>query len=164
MEQSDFYYKRKPAFISFLLVYIFCFGISFLLIKHSSLISKEIAGYIMKLGIFRTSTFQNLPFGIIISLPFVVYGVHTLLWNLMTCYEITSSEVRLLAGSLTRKEHYFLISNVYQISFKQSLIEAPFRAGTLVLKKDGAELAIKGVYDVKHVVESLRGKVSAPYR
>ena len=164
MEQADFYYKRKPAFISFLLVYIFCLVISFLLIKHSSLISKETVGYIMKLGIFHASTFQNLPFGIIFSLPFVVYGVHTLLWNLMTCYEITSSEVRLLAGSLTRKEHYFLISNFYQISFSQSLIEAPFRAGTLVLKKDGAELAIKGIYDIKYVVESLRGKANAPYR
>jgi uncharacterized membrane protein YdbT with pleckstrin-like domain len=164
MEKSDFYYKRKQAFISFLSVYLLCIAISFLLIENSPAISREVIKRIMKLGILHSNTFQNLPYGIISSLPFVIYGIRTLLWNMMTSYEITSSEIRLLAGSLTRKERYVLISNFYEISFKQSLIEAPFRVGTLILKKEGAELVIKGVYDVKYVVESLRGKMGTSYR
>lgn len=164
MEKTGFYYKRKPAFISFLLVYISCFSISFLLIDHTQAIHREVAGYIMKLPIPYPNLLLKLPYGIIFSLPFLIYGIHTLLWNMMTSYEITPSEIRLLAGSLTRKERYFLISNFYEMSFKQSLIEAPFRVGTLILIKNGAQLAIKGVYDVKYVAESLRGKTGTSYR
>lgn len=164
MEKTGFYYKRKPAFISFLLVYISCFGISFLLIDHSPAISMEITRQIAKLPMLHSNILLKLPYGTIFSLPFLIYGIRTLLWNIMTSYEITSTEIHLLAGSLTRREHYFLISNYYELSFKQSLIEAPFRAGTLILRKDGAELFIKGVYDVRYIAESLRGKTGTSYR
>ncbi len=164
METSAFYYKRKPAFISFLLVYIASFGVSFLLIDHTQAISREVTGYMAKLPIPHPNILLKLPYGTIFSFPFLIYGIRTLLWNMMTSYEITPSEIHLLAGSLTRKERYFLISNFYEISFKQSLIEAPFRAGTLILRKDGAEVIIKGVYDVRCVAESLRGKTDKSYR
>ena len=164
MEQSDFQYKRKPAFISFLLVYLLCLGISLLLIENSPAISKEINRLIMKLGIPHSNKFQNLPYGTILSFPFLIYGIRMLLWNAMTSYEITPSQIRLLAGSLSRKERVFLISNLHEITFKQSLIEAPFRVGSLVLKKGNTTVTIKGIYDVGYVVESIRGKTDATYR
>jgi len=164
VEKSDFNYKRKPAFISFLLVYLFCFGISLLLIENSPAISREIARQVMKLNIPHANQFQNLPYGTIFSLPFLIYGIRTLLWNMMTSYEITSSQIRLLAGSLSRKERIFLISNIHEITFKQSLIEAPFRTGSLVLRRGNAELTIKGIYDIGYVVESIRGTADASYR
>ncbi len=164
MEKSDFYYKRKPAFISFLLVYLFCFGISLLLKENSPAISREITRWVMKLDIPYLHKFQNLPYGTILSFPFLIYGIRMLLWNVMTSYEITSSQIRLLAGSLSRKERIFLVSSFHEITFKQSLIEAPFRAGSLVFKRGNAELTIKGIYDVGYVVESIRGKVDASYR
>ncbi len=163
MERSDFQYKRKPAFISFLFVYLFCFGVSLLLIRNSPAISREITRQVMKLNIPHSNQFQNLPYGTIFSLPFLIYGIRTLLWNIMTSYEITSTQIRLLAGSLSRKERIFLISNIHEITFKQSLIEAPFHAGSLVLKRGNAELTIKGIYDIGYVVESIRGKADSSY-
>lgn len=166
MENSDFYYKRKPAFISFLLIYFFCFGISFWLIDSSPAISKEISRqFIAKLGIPRSNPLWDLPYGIIFSLPLLIYGIRTLLWNLMSSYELNSSEIRLLIGHLIRNERFFLISSFNEISFKQNLIEAPFHVGSLVLKAKGrSQLIIKGVYNVRYVVECLRKKVDTSYR
>jgi hypothetical protein len=164
VEKSDYLYNRKPAFISFLLVYLFCFGIGFALINNSPAISKQIAGELMQLGIPHFKKFQNLPYGTIASFPFLIYGVRRLLWNVMTSYKITSSQISLLAGSLNRREQIFHISNLHEITFKQSLIEAPFGIGSLVLKSGNAELIIKGIYNVKYVAESIRGTLDGPYR
>ena len=164
MEESDFHYSRKPAFISFLVVYLFCFGISLLLIRNSPEISKEIARQVVKLGIFHSNKLQNLPYGIIFSLPFLIYGIRSLLWNVMTSYDITSSQIRVLAGSLSRNEHFYLISNLHDITFKQSLIEAPFGIGALILQKGSAKLTIKGIYNVRYVVDSIRAKAVTAYR
>ncbi len=157
MEKSDFRYSRKPAFISFLLIYLCCFGISFLLIKNSPVISKYIAGELMQFGIPHAKKFLTLPYGTIVSFPFLIYGVSRLLWNVMTSYEITSSQIRLLEGSLNRKEVIFRISNLHEITFKQSLIEAPFGIGSLILKRGNAELIIRGIYNVRFVTEAIRG-------
>jgi uncharacterized membrane protein YdbT with pleckstrin-like domain len=156
VDNSEFYYNRKPAFISFLLVYFFCFGISFLLTRNSPVISKQIAEQVIKFGIPHSGRLQTLPLGTIISLPFFIYGVRRLLWNVMTSYEITYSQIRLLAGSLSRKEQLFSIPNLHEITFKQSLIEAPFGIGSLVLKKGNAEFIIKGIYNVVYVAETIR--------
>ncbi len=166
MENSDFYYKQKPAFISFLLIYFFCFGISLWLIDSSPAISKEISRqFIAKLGIPRSNPLWDLPYGIIFSLPLLIYGIRTLLWNLMSSYELNSSEIRLLIGHLIRNERFFLISSFNEISFKQNLIEAPFHVGSLVLKAKGrSQLIIKGVYNVRYVVECLRKKVDTSYK
>jgi uncharacterized membrane protein YdbT with pleckstrin-like domain len=157
VEKSDFRYYRKPAFISFLLIYLFCFVISFYLIKNSPAISKHIAGELMQLGIPHAKKFLGLPYGTIVSFPLIIYGVRRLLWNVMTRYEITTSRIRLLAGSLNRKEQIFQISNMQEITFKQSLIEAPFGIGSLIFKRGNAELIIKGIYNVRYVAESIRG-------
>jgi hypothetical protein len=62
-----------------------------------------------------------------------------------------------LTGSLSRKEHFFLISDFYNISFTQNLIETPFGIGSIILNAStGERLIIKGVYNVKSVVEALR--------
>jgi hypothetical protein len=164
VEKSTFYYKRKPAFISFLLVYFFCVVISFLLIEYSPLISKEVTRQITKIDILRSGIIQTLPFVIIFSLPFIIYGIRTLLWNIMTIYEIDLSEIRLLSGSLSRKEHLYLIPSYNEISYKQNIIEAPFRVGSLIFYKGRAPLVIKGIHDVKFVVECLREKINTPYR
>ena len=166
MEKPEFNYKRKPAFISFLLVYLFCFGISFLLIDNSHAISKEITGQIVaRFEVPASNLLWKLPYGIIISVPFLIYGIHKLLWNIMSLYEINSSEIRLLTGSLSRKEHFYVVSEFFELSFKQNLIEAPFRVGTLILTsmKTGKRLIIKGVYNVKYVVEVLRSGLGASY-
>jgi hypothetical protein len=166
MEKPDFNYKRKPAFISFLLVYLFCFGISFLLIKNSPAISKVISGQIIvRFNIPLPDFLWNLPYGIILSLPFLIYGIRKVLWNLMSIYEFNSSEIRLLTGSLSRKEHFFHISDFFEVSFKQNLIETPFGVGCLILTsmKGGRRLIIKGVYNVKSVVEVLRSGLGASY-
>lgn len=164
MEKAEDLYNRKPAFISFLLVYLFCFGIAFFLIKNSPAISKQIAGELMQLGIPHFKKFQDLPYGTIASFPFLIYGVYRLLWNVMTSYIITSSQITLLAGSLNRREQIFHISNLHEITFRQSLLETPFGIGSLVLKKGNAELIIKGIYNVKYVAESIRGKLGGTYR
>lgn len=164
MEKSDFFYKRKPAFISFLIVYVCCFGISLLLKENSPAISRVISRWVMKSDIPYLHQIQNLPYGTILSFPFLIYGIRMLLWNVMTSYEITSSQIRLLAGSLSRKERIFLISSFNEVTFKQTLIEAPFRVGSLVLKKGDAELTVKGIHDIGFVVESIRGKVNTLYR
>lgn len=83
----------------------------------------------------------------------------------MSSYELNSSEIRLLIGHLIRNERFFLISSFNEISFKQNLIEAPFHVGSLVLKAKGrSQLIIKGVYNVRYVVECLRKKVDTSYR
>jgi energy-converting hydrogenase Eha subunit A len=163
MEKDSFYYKRKPAFISFLPIYFLCFVISFLLLEYSPVISKEVTRQIIKIDILRSGIVRTLPFGIIFSFPFIIYGIRTLLWNLMTTYEIDLSEIRLLSGSLSRKEHLYLIPSYNEISYKQNIIEAPFRVGSLLFYKGHAPLVIKGVHDVKFVVECLRKKINIPY-
>ncbi len=163
MNKSDFHYKRKPAFISFLLIYIFFFGIAYMLADYSPFIAKIIKGqFIDRMGIQHIKLLGNLPYGIILSLPFVFYGTHKLLWNIMSNYEINPSEIRLLTGSLSRKEHFFLISDFYSISFKQNLIETPFGIGCIILHASTGDcLIIKGVYNVKSVVEALRPGLGA---
>jgi len=159
MEKSDFTYRRKPAFISFFLVYLFCFGISYWLINSSSEISRVITEqFLARLHIPRSNLLRSLPYGIIFSIPFLFYGIRKLLWNLMSSYEITPSEVRLLTGSLSRREHFFAVSDFYKISFRQSLIETPFGVGCIILhqRNKSRRLIIKGVFDVKSVVEALR--------
>ncbi len=165
MGKSDFNYKHKPAFISFLLTYLLCFGISFLLIYNSLLISKEIISQIIaKLGIPRSNHFWNLPYGIIFSFPFLIYGIRKLLWNIMSIYEISSSEFRLLIGSISRKEHFFLASDFDTISLKQNLIETPFGVGSLILdSKERGRLIIRGVYNVRSVIEVIRHNLRISY-
>lgn len=158
MEKTEFYYKRKPAIISFLLVYIICFGISYWLINNSPAISKEINRYVItQLSIPHSNLISNLPYGKIFSLFFLLYGIRTLLWNLMSSYEMSSSEIRMLTGHVSRKEQFFPLLDFYEVSFEQNLIETPFRVGTLILnRRRGGELIIKGVYNIRSVAESLR--------
>jgi hypothetical protein len=158
MEKSGFYYKRKPAIISFLLIYIICFGISYWLINNSPAISKEINRYVItRLPIPHSNLLSNLPYGKIFSLFFLLYGIRTLIWNLMSSYEISSSEIRMLTGHLSRQELLFPLLDFYEVSFKQNLIETPFRVGTLMLnRRRGGQLIIKGVYNIRSVAESLR--------
>ncbi|MCK5426738.1 MAG: hypothetical protein KAJ34_03505 [Thermodesulfovibrionia bacterium] len=165
MDKSDFHYKRKPAFMSFLLLYILCFGIAYVLIDYSPYISKVFKGQLIgKPGIQHARFFRYLPYGILLAIPFAFYGTRKLLWNLMSIYEMNSSEIRLLTGSLSRKEHFFLISDFYNISFTQNLIETPFGIGCIILNAStGGRLIIKGVYNVKSVVEALRPGLCARF-
>ncbi len=159
MEQPDFTYKRKPAFISFLLVYLFCFGIAYLLIKESSYISGKIAGKLLsRLNIPRSNIVWNIPYGIVISVPFILIGIQKFLWNIMSSYEMTSTELRLITGSLSRRTRFFDLSDFYDISFKQNLLETPFSIGCIILKSRHKNrlLIIKGVFNVKAVVKELR--------
>jgi len=158
MEKTDFYYKHKPAIISFLLVYIICFGVSYWLISNSPAISREMNRYVIGLIPAPYSNhLSNLPYGKIFSLFFLFYGIRTLLWNLMSSYEISSFEIRILTGHLSRREQCFSLSDFYEISFKQNLIETPFRVGSLILnRRRGGQLIVEGVYNIRDVAEILR--------
>jgi uncharacterized membrane protein YdbT with pleckstrin-like domain len=169
MKTPDFFHRQKPAFISFLLLYLLCFGISYLLIDNSREVSRRVVDVLTKLRMLRpylhTYGIHTLPYGIIFAFPFLVYGAGKLLWNIMTTYEITPSHVRLMAGSLRRKEQLFPLAGVHEVSFTQTLIEVPFGAGSLILHRGGSDkVEIKGVYRVKRVVDEIREKISNPYR
>jgi uncharacterized membrane protein YdbT with pleckstrin-like domain len=160
VEKVDFHYRQKPSPISFLFTYAICFGSSYLLIQHSPTVSRKILDLIVLLRIPQINILHNLPYGKILSLPFLVYGVRVLLWNIMSYYEIDTTRIRLLSGHLIRKEQFVPMSDIHEISFKQNLIEAPFRIGSLLLKTRSGEFSIRGVYNIKQVVEDLRRKAS----
>jgi uncharacterized membrane protein YdbT with pleckstrin-like domain len=130
------------------------------MIQNSAYVSKTILDLFLFLHIPRINLLHELPYGKLLSIPFVVYGVRLLLWNVMSYYEIDTTRIRLLTGHLTRKEQFILASDIHDISFKQSLLEAPFRIGSLLLKTRTGEFNIRGVYHIKHVVEDLRRKAS----
>ncbi len=158
-EDAEFHYRRKPAFVSFLHVYVFCALGAYILIQYSPDVSTEINRHILdRLNIQFPPSLRDIPYGIICSLPFILYGVHRFLWNVMSLYEFSPSEIRLLTGSLSRRERFFTVSEFFQISFRQSLIETPFGVGTLTLgsMKKGKRLTIRGVLRVKTVAEVLR--------
>ena len=163
MKGSEFSYQRKPAFVSFLNTYVFCFCIAFLLIVFSPMVSRQFVRLIgAELGLPASHLLGRLPYGLFFSLPFLIYGLRTLLWNLMSSYEISSSRISLLTGSLVRKEHFFSISDFCDVSFKQNLFEAPLRIGKVTLtERDGGRLVIRGVHDVKSVVEALRVSIDS---
>jgi membrane protein YdbS with pleckstrin-like domain len=156
-------YQLKPAFISFLITYLGCFGIAFLLIAFSSKISREfIRPVVAELGLPAANPVANLPYGVIFSLPFLAYGLRTFLWNLMSRYEISPSEITLLRGSLVRKESFFPVSGFCDVSFKQNLFEAPLGIGKITLKTErGSKLVLKGVENVKSLVEALRTSINS---
>jgi hypothetical protein len=158
MKGSEFSYIRKPAFMSFLTTYLFCFGIAFLLIAFSPTISRQFVRLIgAELSLPASNPLGELPYGIIFSFPFLIYGLRTLLWNLMSSYEINSSRISLLTGSLVRKERFFSVSDFCDVSFWQNLFEAPLSIGKVTLaKRDGDRLLIRGVHNIKSVVEALR--------
>jgi hypothetical protein len=162
--ETEFRYRRKPAFISFLLTYILCFGIAFILIDRSPSISKGITAHILESQAVSPSHFLNdLPYGIIFSLPFLICGIYRVLWNVMSCYEFSASHIRLLTGSLIRRERFFQVHEFFDISFKQNLLETPFGVGSLTLTsiKSGKRMTIKGVYRVTSVAEALRSGLGA---
>lgn len=163
MEKTDFSFNRKPAFASFLVTYLVCFGIAFLLIRYSPAVSSKIIDHIIApLGIAGLGFLSRLPYGILLSLPFIIYGLRLILWNLMSRYEITESEIRFLGGSLVRTERFFPVSGFCEVSFKQNLLEAPFGIGQMILGgDDGDKLIMKGVYGVKSVVEALRAAMES---
>jgi len=161
MEKAEFLYRRKPAFISFSLVYMVCTLVSLLLVAYSQTISLSVSVEVLqKLDVPKQSLLWNFPFGVLFSIPFIYLGIRRFLWNLMSFYEIDSKEIRLIVGSLSRKEHHVALSNLYDVTFKQNLVEAPFQVGSLILTslKSGRQMIINGVYDVKQVVDVLRAK------
>jgi Bacterial PH domain len=160
LEKIDFHYKQKPSPVSFLFTYAICFGSCYLLIEHSLFVSKTILDLYLLLHIPRINLLHELPFGKLLSIPFFIYGLRVLLWNIMSYYEIDTTRIRLLTGYLTRREQFILASDIHEISFKQSLLEAPFRIGSLLLKTRAGEFNIRGVYHVKQVAEDLRRKAS----
>jgi uncharacterized membrane protein YdbT with pleckstrin-like domain len=161
MEKTEVLYRRKPAFVSFLGLYMVCILAALLLITYSRTISMSISVEVLeKLEVSKQSLIWNFPFGVVFAVPFAYLGIRRLLWNVMSFYEIDSKEIRLVVGSISRKEHHVPLSNLYDISFKQNLFEAPFQVGSLILTslKSGSQMILSGVHDVKQVVDVLRTK------
>ena len=158
----DSAYKQMPAFVSFLPGYVFCIGITFCLLHFSFSVDNFVFRILARTGISQVPALQKLPYSVIFSLPFAVYAARTMLWNFMTRYEFSMSGVRLLAGSLKRRE-IFYPSSVFkfkEISFEQNLLEAPFDIGTLILKpeKGGNNIIVKGVRKIRMVMKMLRSE------
>lgn len=157
---SGLYRRRKPALISFLSTYFFLFFVSFLLVYYSPHLSGLINDQISSLSrIPPTHFLLKLPYGLILAVPFFLFGMRTILRNLMGSYEIGRDGIHLLKGGLVRKEYHLAFQSIDDLSFGQNLIEVPFRAGTLILKSDlGGELRVKGIHDVASVVDLIRSK------
>ena len=156
----DSIHKQMPALVSFLPVYVLCIGITFALLRFSSSVDSFIFQSLGRTGISQLTTVPRFPISAIICLPFALYAARTILWNLMSRYEISMSGIRLLAGSLTRRE-VFYPSSVFrfkEIFFKQNVLEAPFGVGTLILRPErgGSNIVVKGVKKIKSVVKVLR--------
>jgi len=98
-----------------------------------------------------------------LSIPFVLFGLRKALWNVMTYYEIDADGVHLFTGILTRKDFHLTFHEFDDVSFNQSLLEAPFKVGTLVLKsRKLGECGVRGVHDVKNLVDQIRLKKPEP--
>jgi uncharacterized membrane protein YdbT with pleckstrin-like domain len=160
LEKFEFYYKQKPSPVSFLFTYALCFGSAYFLILQSPAISRKVTELLPLFHIPRINTLNELPYGKLLSIPFLIYGIRVLLWNLMSYYEIETTRIRLLTGHLIRREQFVPVSDIHEISFKQNLLEAPFSIGSLLLKSRMGEFTIRGVYQVKQVAEDLRKKAS----
>lgn len=165
MVENDYSYRRKPAFASFLPLYGFCFGLAFLLVLYSPIISMVFIKHVLAFWKLDPSHWlHKVPYGIVLSLPFIVFSAHKILWNLMSIYEIDRQGIRLLTGSLIRKERFFPSSDLHEISFNQNVIEAPFGIGMLIIKGNGGiNLSLKGVYDVKSAAGFLRHLAGLPF-
>jgi hypothetical protein len=80
----------------------------------------------------------------------------------MSSYEINPSRISLLTGSLVRKECFFSVSDFCDVSFKQNLFEAPLGIGKVTLTgRDGGRVLIRGVHNIKSVVEALRASIDS---
>ena len=158
----DTFHKQMPAFVSFLPGYLFCIGITFCLLHFSSSVDDLVFRSLARKGIPQVPALQELPYSVILSLPFALYAARTMVWNFMSRYEFSMSGVRLLTGSLKRKE-VFYPSSVFkfkEVSFEQNLLEAPFDIGTLILKpeKGGNNIIVKGVRKIGLVIKMLRSE------
>jgi len=160
LEKADFRYRQKPSPISFLFTYGLCIACSYLLFRFSAFISGAIGDLLALLRLPKPGLLAELPVGKFLSIPFFYVGIRTLFWNMMSYYEIEPTRIRLMTGYLTRREQFIPLSDVYEVSFTQNLIEAPFRIGTLVLKTRSGQLSLRGVYRIAQVVEDLRKRIS----
>ena len=152
--------RHKLAPISFLSAYLFFFAVSFLLVYYSPLLSDLINSQILYLLRIAPAHFLlKLPYGVILAIPFFLIGILAILRNVMSSYEVGTDGIRLLEGTFVRKEYQLAFQDFDDISFRQNLIEAPFRAGTLILKSGrGSELRVKGIHHVESVVDLIRRK------
>jgi pSer/pThr/pTyr-binding forkhead associated (FHA) protein len=158
--RPSFSYKRKLALISFLPTYFFLFVVAFLLVYYSPHLSGLINIQILSLLRISPAHFLvNLPYGLILAVPFFFFGMLAIFRNLMSSYELDRDGLRLIKGAFAIKEYYLAFQDLDDISFKQNLFELPFRLGTLILKSGrGGELRVKGIHNVKRVVERMRRK------
>ena len=161
----DLFYRRKPAFISFLPTYLFCFVMSFLLVYFSSDLSRWINDQLFSL--LRPTPdpliLRRMNYGMILAVPFVLFGMRRALWNSMSRYEVNTDGIHLLTGTLARKEYHLGFRDFEDVTFKQNIMEAPFKVGTLILKSGNlGEGRLKGFYNVKNLVDVIRLKKNEP--
>ena len=82
---SGLYRRRKPALSCFLSTCFFLFFVSFLLVYYSPYLSGLINDQIFSLsGIPPTHFLLKLPYGVILASPFFLFGIRTILRNLMS--------------------------------------------------------------------------------
>ena len=161
----DLFYRRKPAFVSFLPAYVLCFLVSFLFVYFSADLSRLIIDRVLSLikAASPPRFLLTMNYGLVLAVPFFLFLTRKALWNIMSCYELDTEGVHLLTGTLTRKEYHLAFSEFEDISFKQNIMEAPFKVGTLILKSGRwGELGLKGIYNVKDLVDLMRAKKNDP--
>jgi hypothetical protein len=164
LTKPDLSYRRKPAFVTFLPDYFFWFLVSFLLVHFSPPLSRLINDQIFSL--LKTTPHRillQIGYGMVLAVPFVLFGIRKLMWNAMSRYEVDTDGVRVLTGTLARKEYYLSLQQFDDVSFKQNIIEVPFKVGTLILKSGAwGEVGLRGIHDVKNLVDLIRLKKKEP--
>jgi len=158
--KPDLLYRRKPAFVSFLPKYFFYFLATYLLVHFSPHLTLWINGSLFSLlKVATPRILLEVNYGMVLAAPFALLGIRKLLWNTMSRYEVDREGVLVLSGTLARKEYRLPLREFDDIYFRQSLMEVPFRAGTLILKSARrGEFGLRGIHNVRKLVELIRSR------
>jgi uncharacterized membrane protein YdbT with pleckstrin-like domain len=162
MSGHEYMYDRKPAWIHTLVILVVCLFVVRFLLSFSDAIQDVVSRQILiPLDAPRDTPFWELPYGFILSMPFLLIALRRLLWNVMTRYKIAPGELRLITGILSRQHEVLELSRFHELTLKQSLLQAPLRCGTLTLtSRHGDFVALPGVCDVEAIAESMRPYLS----
>jgi len=157
-------YRRKPAFVSFLPDYFFFFLVTFLLVHFSPNLSRWINGPIFSfLSTAPPRILLEMNYGMVLAAPFALLGIRKVLWNAMSLYDVDTDEVHVLTGTLARKEYRLSLKEFDEVSFRQNLMEVPFKVGTLILKSGRrGEYGLRGIHNVRNLVDLMRLKKKEP--
>lgn len=154
---KEFLYCRRPALISLTPALALCAVAALLLYSNDPLITDAVKNKVLAPTSMPTDNVTwRLPYGPLLALPVFAYFLNLTLWGLLSYYEITPHNIRLVSGSVVRRESYYSLDEFDDVGFSQSIVEVPFGIGQLVLHSSHRQLKLQGIHNVKSVVDTLR--------